>query len=216
MIQSINLFPDSLKPKKIPFSFSMIVRSGVMVTVGMLIISSMQWYELSIQQAKATTLKNDYEALKVKVENFQTQNQKQIPDPNLDTKIIDLQSEKKLKESVLGFLSGNLLGYVGGYSGFFKAFGRNEINEFSLTRVFIENAGTSIKIDGKTTSPIALAKFLENMQQEEIMKGISMGYMEITRDNSNEDLIGFTLGTASESSSTKSVESFDEWVKELK
>jgi len=178
--QQINLFnPIFLQQKKIFSTRTMAQALGVLV----LGVTAMALYGnarvASLQQqadASAAQLKAR-EARLVAVNAEFPPRQK---DPALAEAVAEAERQLGAMREVSAVLQRGELGNTRGYSEYFRALARQQVEGLWLTGLTINGAGTEIGVRGRALNPAAVPGYLTRLTREPVMQGKAFGSLQMS------------------------------------
>lgn len=101
-------------------------------------------------------------------------------DAQLDTDIARLETELKLARESVNALKGGAFGNQHGFAEYLRAFSRQSVNGLWLTGFTIVGGG-EVEIRGRVLSPDLLPSYIQRLNQEQVLAGVSFARLEMNR-----------------------------------
>ena len=186
MSQQINLFnPIFLQQKKIFTTNTMARALGVLLLGGLLMVAygRSRVAALEKEAAKTTAL------LAVRQSKLDQVNLEYAPrkkSPELDAQLRQAKAELAALGEVAGILRRGELGNTEGYSGYFKALARQNVDGLWLTGVSIVGAGNDIGVRGRALDAALVPGYLGKLAHEGVMQGKAFTSLQIRQPSSKE------------------------------
>lgn len=195
MNQQINLFQPMFRRQKKVFSAATIVQ-----TIAVFIVAFALIYGYSF--SRESGLRDELRKLDGKVAYLKEQKiklEKQYPPKTrsklLENEIARLQAELDSREQIEALLAGNALGNTHGFSSYLEAFARRHVEGMWLTRVTIANGGNSLGLAGRTLSSELVPQYIEQLGEDDAMKGKAFNVMNMQRSDTDPKQISFDIST---------------------
>lgn len=193
IFQTVNLYCDELKSKKLNYSALLLVQLSLFIFVVLLVITGFSSFQLDQQQVKLNTIKNTQKLVMVDFKKLQAELSKRKKDITLSQKIKDKTTELTNKQRVLRILSQDEFGNTKGFVEHVIGLARQRIDGLWLTKIRIENGGANIELSGVTSSPSLLPRYLQRLSAEKIFVGTEFKSLKMVRQNNNKQWLDFSL-----------------------
>ncbi len=191
MSQEINLLNPEFAEKRKVLSFV-----GMLLVLGALFVLMLLYYAISAYQADALG--------KAAVDALKTQALKQAQlaqlaesyrprqkDLQLVAEVARLETEIKDRDRALAILKSGNLDNIHGYSRYMEAFARQIVPGLWLTGFSIQ--GREMDIQGRTLSPDLVPVYINRLDKEEVMRGITFASLEMQLPEKAADYLEFAL-----------------------
>lgn len=191
MSQEINLLNPEFAEKRKVLSFV-----GMLLVLGALFVLMLLYYAISAYQADALG--------KAAVDALKTQALKQAQlaqlaesyrprqkDLQLVAEVARLEAEIKDRDRALAILKSGNLDNIHGYSRYMEAFARQIVPGLWLTGFSIQ--GREMDIQGRTLSPDLVPVYINRLDKEEVMRGITFASLEMQLPEKAADYLEFAL-----------------------
>ena len=195
MNQQINLFQPMFRRQKKVFSATTIVQTILLFIVAFALIYG---YSLSRESGLRDELKKlDVNVAYLKQQKMKLDNQYPVRTKSklLEAEIARLQAELDGRKQIEALLAGNALGNTHGFSSYLEAFARRHVEGMWLTRVTIADGGNSLGLAGRTLSSELVPQYIEQLGEDNAMKGKAFNVMTMQRLESEPRQISFNIST---------------------
>jgi len=179
--QQINLFnPIFLQQKKIFTTATMARALGVLLAGGLLMVAYGRSSVAALEKeaAKTSALLVTRQA---KLEQVNIEYAPRKKSVELETQLRQAKAELAALSEVAGILRRGELGNTDGYSGYFKALARQNVDGLWLTGVSIVGAGNDIGVRGRALDPALVPGYLGKLAREGIMQGKAFTSLQISQ-----------------------------------
>lgn len=181
MSQQINLFnPLFLKQEKI-FTAVAMAQALAVLAAGTVLVSYMASSSVASLKKRAVDGEQRVARLQAGLEKATTELAPRQKDAQLDTRIEQADARLKSLKEVSHMLEGGELGNTSGYSGYFKAFARQNMHGLWLTGVSIEGAGNEVGVRGRALDATLVPAYIGRLTRETIMHGKGFGSLSISQ-----------------------------------
>lgn len=191
MSQEINLLNPEFAEKSKVLSFG-----GMLQGLGALFVFMLLYYAVSVYQADALR-KAAADALKTRAlkqaqlarmaESYKPRQK----DPQLVAEVARLEAEVKDRDRALSILKSGDLDNIHGYSRYMEAFARQIVPGLWLTGFSIQ--GREMSIQGRTLSPDLVPVYINRLDKEEVMRGVTFASLEMQLPEKAADYLEFSL-----------------------
>ncbi|MES2150475.1 MAG: PilN domain-containing protein [Pseudomonadota bacterium] len=181
MSQQINLFnPIFLKQKKVFAASSMAQALGVLV-IGVALLAmygNRNVDSLRVQAAAGAERLSQKQArlAAVNLEYAPRQRSKE-----LTAELSQAEAELRALRDVGSVLQRGDIGNTAGYSGYFKALARQNVEGMWLTGVSIVGAGNQIAVQGRALDATMVPEFIAHLTREQVLRGKTFASLRIER-----------------------------------
>lgn len=187
MMQQINLYRPIFRKQEKKFSAYAMLQAGGAVFVGVVVILVLMAWQLrglrdDVQQAdrrlSAATKRLD-EASKQFGPGAKTQ--------SLEDEVAVLERQLAARLRVRDVLARGLFSNTHGYSPFFVAFARQHVPGIWLTGFDIKGAGEDMRLQGRTTDPAQVPRFVQRLSTEQTLAGREFQVFVLSRPEKKEN-----------------------------
>ena len=192
-LQQVNLYSDDLKAQKVNYSAAVVLKLNVVILIALSLVTGFLTYQsqqkqvlLTTQQEKQQQATNELKLVQAELSNLQK-------DATLRNIVEKKSQELSNKQKVLGILSkdefGNTIGFIEHISGL----ARQRIDGLWLTNIRIASGGTDIALDGSTSKPTLLPKYLQKLSAEKVFSGTEFQSLVMSRQEKQKKWLSFSL-----------------------
>lgn len=114
-------------------------------------------------------------------------------DPLLEAQLNEALRELDLRETILGLVSGDSVGDIGGFSGQLVSLARQNAEGIWLTRIRVSAPGARTTLEGRALSPAAVPLYLQQLSVEAALAGQGFDVFEIQRPEKAGETVRFSL-----------------------
>lgn len=180
MSQQINLVPQAVRKKPFSWTSSTTIAStvGIAAAIAML-FAVYQHVRLSQVEAQARSVAKTLEDVRARVDPSAATPRK--PDASLEAKLVDLAAQLKARQEVIEALKGGTVGSTAGFSEYFRAFSRQQLEGVWLTGIDIAAGGADLTIVGRALSADLVPQYLGRLNAERPMQGRRVASISIAQ-----------------------------------
>lgn len=190
-LQRINLYPDSMQPKKDPLDWWHLQLYVIVLVTVMAVVYVWQWNSLKQQSQEHAVARLNQQKLSNKLNELKAS----VPAGEKQRLENDLEREKE--HLALLRASQNLyLQNVGderrGFYGAMAAIANNSGREISVERILIKGKSRQLSMAGKAKRAELVPEYLRTLQGEKSLQDTKLSELELSRDGNN---VSFAMGT---------------------
>lgn len=179
MSQQINLYnPLFLKQEK-HFSARTMVRALAVVFVAIVGVSVSTWLQTRSAERLASQYRDQVARQRDQLVKLGAQLAPPARSKALEAELVRLESDIKLRQTMLHALNGGELGNTSGFSEFFAALGRQALSGVWLTRIRISDAGNDLLVEGRALRAQLMPSYLRALNREAMMRGRRVTEMKL-------------------------------------
>jgi septal ring factor EnvC (AmiA/AmiB activator) len=195
IIQQVNLYRDSLKPKQRSRFFYAVIALGLVffVSVGLvdiLLMKNLHNRQNSIEQ-KRQVLVMEQERVKV----LEASLPKQESDSALTEQLTQWQKKVESLKLTIALLNTDNTARSQGFSAYFQALANQAVSGVWLTMIHFDAEQQRIDFEGSTLKNDSVPYFLQQLQQESVFQGHSFVQLQMDRSEQAPNLMNFKLST---------------------
>lgn len=181
MSQQINLFnPVFLKQKKVFSSVAMAQALGVLL-VGALAMAAFGRQHVAALEKEAASLQVRLAQKEARRELVNTEFAPRSPSAEMSARIVDAEARLRALGTVSGVLGRGELGHPGGYSKYFSALARQDMEGVWLTGVSVAGGGADIGIRGRALQGTMVPGYIGRLTREPVMQGKAFASLQIAQ-----------------------------------
>jgi hypothetical protein len=179
--QQINLFnPVFLKQRKVFDSMHMLTAIGIVCALQLALLGYGH-FVLGTLQKEAAAGKVALESKQAEFNNTLEAFKPRQRSPELDAQIAQVQADIAALKRVESVLTQGSLGNTDGYSEYFRAFARQNVNGLWLLGVSIVGAGVELSIHGRAMQAAMVPGYIQRLTGEAVMSGKTFADLQISR-----------------------------------
>lgn len=179
MSQQINLYHPLFKRQKKYFSARTMAQALALLLGLSLVLYTFAAYRVSALERDVAA---SAERLKLAENNMLLAERNAPPrtrSPLLEAEAAQLAARLAAREQVLGILNGGVIGNTRGYSEYFRAFARQDMEGVWLTELRITNNANGIMVNGRALEPTMVPSYVQRLQNEPTLRGRSFDTLEM-------------------------------------
>ena len=180
MTQQINFYSPLLRRQ----AFTLLSAAGMAYAVGIAaalcaLAGAYESYALNAAQIQAHATDEVHKNVTQVYENVVRKSKIQKPDPRLTAEVAALEARAQDRQAVMDALASKELANTSGFSEYMRAFARRSVTGLWLTGFDI--AGGELTLQGRTISADLVARYLQQLNQEQAMQGRQFAALLITQ-----------------------------------
>jgi hypothetical protein len=180
MSQQINLYQSHFKRQEEKFSGSQILKGVMLVFVGLIIASGAEVIRYHSTSKQLEETKNNLVLMKQRrVELLQQVTALKDTDINNEIRRIEhiLANRQQIQEK----FQRDIFSVGKGYSEYLTAFARQHVNGLWLSGININGAGIDMVLEGQTSNPGLVPKYLRRLSKESLLAGTEFHIFQLDR-----------------------------------
>ncbi len=195
MMQQINLYQDCFRlDNQAPGLNRYSVGLLVTVVAGVAFSLYLFWQVHSAAQ-QLNLVKQQQAAEQQRIDHLIAKLPKPEPDPLLAEKIKQLQTSTTQLRQTLQLLNNKNSAWPEGFAKYFQALANQAVTDVWLTSIYIDEQKRILNLKGSTFKPDKIAYFLQQLQKEPLLAGISFAEMTMLKSEKNPEQLDFTAST---------------------
>jgi Tfp pilus assembly protein PilN len=179
--RQINLFNPAFEEQKQVFAALTMAQSLGMLLAGVMGLCFYASARVSDLQNQATAGAKQLEKMQARLAGVGSEFAPRAKSAALATELAQAEQQLASLHRVAGVLERGELGNTQGYSDYFKALARQNVDGLWLTGVSIAAAGNEIGVHGRALDPTLLPGYLSGLTREKAMQGKAFGSLQINR-----------------------------------
>lgn len=187
MMQQINLYHPLFRKQEKKFSSLAMIQGGAILVVGIIAIYMVMWWQVRGMHSDVAEAER---ALAIGNKRLVEVTQKLAPNARpgvtLEEQVAQLEKQLAARQRVQEVLNRGLFSNTTGYSSFFIAFARQHVSGMWLTGFDITGAGESMRLEGRTTDPAQVARYVQRLAAEDVLVGKEFKVFVMSRPEKKE------------------------------
>lgn len=192
-MQQVNLYQDELKTQKLKYSASMLLQISVVLVVVLSIITGFSYFQQQLHQTSLAEHQQKQKIAMADLQKIQSQLSLRNKDAVLARRITEKTKELSSKQKVLNILSRDEFGNTKGFIEHVSGLARQRVDGLWLTKIRIASGGTDISLNGTTSKPSLLPKYLQRLSSEKAFSGTEFQSLFMARQEKKKQLLNFSL-----------------------
>lgn len=192
-MQQVNLFQNELKTQKLKYSASMLLQISIVLVVMLSAVSGFSYFQLQQHQMSLAEHQLKQKIAMADLQTIQSELSLRKKDTALARRIVQKTKELSNKQKVLNILSGDEFGNTKGFIEHVSGLARQRVDGLWLTKIRIASGGTDISLNGTTSKPSLLPKYLQRLSSEKAFSGTEFQSLLMTRQEKKKQLLNFSL-----------------------
>ena len=192
-MQQVNLYQDELKTQKLKYSASMLLQISVVLVVVLSAVTGFSYFQLQQHQISLAEHQQKQKVAMADLQTIQSELALRKKDTALARRIVLKTKELSNKQKVLNILSRDEFGNTKGFIEHVSGLARQRIDGLWLTKIRIASGGTDISLNGTTSKPSLLPKFLQRLSSEKAFSGTEFQSLLMARQEKKKKLLNFSL-----------------------
>jgi hypothetical protein len=177
--QQINLFnPVFLKQRKV-FSAVAMARAIAVLAAGLALFSVYSVRSADALAAEAKNLDTQLKLKQARLAEFEAKYPPRKKDPALEAELATLQAQLRAMDEISDILGRGAFGNSKGYSEYFRAFARQNVDGLWLTGLTITGASGEVDIHGRALQAQLVPGYIGKLAQEPVLKGKTFANLRI-------------------------------------
>lgn len=171
MMQQINLYRPIFRKQEKKFSSLAMTQASAAILVGIIIIYGLMYWQVYSLRDDLKQADQRLIAANRQLDDATRKLGATAPGKTIDEEIAQLQKQIASRLHVRDVLARGLFSNTTGYSDFFVAFARHHVPGMWLTGFSITGAGEDMRLQGRTTDPAQVPRYMQRLSREERLAG---------------------------------------------
>jgi Tfp pilus assembly protein PilN len=181
MSQQINLFNPAFEEQKQVFAAATMAQALCLLLAGVIGLCFYAGARVSQLEGDATAGARQLAKMQARLASVSSEFAPRQKSAALDAELAQAEQQLASLHKVEGVLVSGQLGNTQGYSDYFKALARQNVDGLWLTGVSIAAAGNEIGVHGRALDPTLLPGYLARLTREKSLQGKAFGSLQINR-----------------------------------
>lgn len=192
-LQQVNLYRDELKTQQLNYSALMLLKLSIILVVVFSVASGFRAFQVQQQQANLVAKQEKQKTAMVNLQKLQEEFSNRKKDLTLNRWLTEKTKELANKQKVLSILSQDEFGNTNGFVEHIVGLARQRIEGLWLTQIRIADGGTNVELNGTTSRPALLPKYLQRLSLEKVFIGTDFQSLLMSRQEKNNQWLDFSL-----------------------
>lgn len=192
-LQQVNLYQDELKTKKLKYSALILMQLSVFLIVVLSVAAGFKYLQLQQHQSTLVEKQQKQKAAMAELQKIQAELALRKKDSTLAARILQKTNELANKQKVLNILSRDEFGNTKGFIEHVSGLARQRLDGLWLTKIRIADGGTGVTLNGTTSKPSLLPKYLQRLSAEKVFSGTEFQSLLMARQEKKKQWLNFSL-----------------------
>lgn len=193
MMQQVNLYPESLRPKKewLTMANGIWVAAFILFAVGLMV--GWSYWQVHGLKSSISGMQDEMATYQKSIAEYDQILASRTPDPQL------LEDEKNLKKSVenktklINQIDSLPLGSTRGFAKQLHALGEASLTGLWLTHIEVKKGGEAVSLQGKTTKAELIPAYLKQLKHSDVFVGKGFQLFAVNKDHKQKNILSFQL-----------------------
>ncbi len=185
--QQVNLYHPIFRKQEKKFSAKAMFQAGAAVVGGIVLMYAYSAWQLGSLRQHSAQIDREMAAATKQIEQMGKQFAGRQADPALQNEIKRLEALVDTSQRLRGILQHERLGNTVGFSDHLIAFARQHVAGVWLTGVSIQGGGADLTVEGRTTDPELVPKYLQKLSAENSLSGTQFQTFVMNRPDEKPD-----------------------------
>ncbi len=181
MTQQVNLYHPIFRKQQKRFSAKAMLQAGVAVLTGIVLVYALSWWRIDVLRKQAHEVDQQQVAAVKRITGIGKEFPLRTAAPVLVARLRQLQQRVAASEQAYRILRHEHFGSTSGYSDYLVAFARQHVPGLWLTGLSIGGTGQNMTLEGRSTRPDLVPRYLQRLATEKILAGTDFAVFRITR-----------------------------------
>lgn len=171
MMQQINLYRPIFRKQEKKFSTIAMVQGGAAILIGVVVIYALMWWQVSGLRNEVRETSRQLEVAAKRADEAAKKFAPSALGKSLEDEVSTLEKQVAARLRVRDLLKRGLFSNTTGYSDYFVAFARQHVSGIWLTGFDITGAGEDMRLQGRTTNPAQVPRYVQRLSSEQALAG---------------------------------------------
>ncbi|MHB8535924.1 MAG: PilN domain-containing protein [Sulfuricaulis sp.] len=181
MSQQINLYQPIFRKEEKKFSTLAMFQSMGILVLGVVLMYSYTRWQTSAMKSELQRVELSHAAATKRLAEATQKFGKSASAPTLDAEIAKLEREVVTKQRIQEVLQRGVFSNTSGFSDYFVSFARQGIPGVWLTGFDITGAAEQMTLDGRSTDPELVPRYMQKLSSEKPLSGIVFSVFQMSR-----------------------------------
>ena len=199
MRQEINLFDESLRPKRLAWSAKHLLQAAAVLLLCLFVREGIGVVRVWQLNRNVEIAKEQLELARVKL----AETEKKYPRPQEDERLVQrikqLEQERVQKQNILSALNEDKYENTRGFAEHLSGLSRQHLKGVWLTQIKIKAGGEEMGISGASLKPELVPKYLQGLSKEPSFIGKEFRTFQLSRTEPKNNWVDFNLSTQQDS-----------------
>ncbi len=171
MTQQINLYRPIFRKQEKKFSAKAMAQAGGAIVGGIVVIFALMWWQVSGQREELRSTDKQLASATKRLDEAATKFGAGAGTKSIEDEVANLEKQIAARLRIRDLLTRGLFSNTTGYSDYFVAFARQHVPGIWLTGFDITGAGEDMRLQGRTTNPAQVPRYVQRLSSEQVLAG---------------------------------------------
>lgn len=171
MTQQINLYRPIFRKQEKKFSAKAMAQAGGAIFAGVLVIYGLMFWQVNTLRDEVRQTNKQLEAATKRADEAMKKFAPGIAGRSLEDEVANLEKQVAARTRMRELVTRGLFSNTRGYSDFLVAFARQHVSGVWLTGFDITGAGEDMRLQGRTTNPAQVPRYVQRLASEQVLAG---------------------------------------------
>ena len=181
MTQQINLYRPIFRKQEKKFSALAMLQAGVAILAGVAVIYGFMWWHVQELRNEAQRVDKQLASSSKRLQDAAKRFGPGAKSQLLADEVTNLEKQLAARLRVRDLLNRGVFSNTNGYSDFFEAFARQHVSGVWLTSFDITGAGEALRLQGRTTDPARVPRYVQRLASEDAIAGKNFKVFVLSR-----------------------------------
>jgi len=181
VMQQINLYRPIFRKQEKKFSAVAMLQAGAAIVAGIVVIYVVMWWQIGSLRAEVRQADKQAAAAAKRLEDGLKRFGAGAKNKSLEDQVAELEKQIAARTRLHDLLGRGLFSNTSGYSEFFVALARQHVPGMWLTGFDITGAGEQMRLQGRTTDPAQVPRYVQRLAAEPVLAGKEFQVFVLTR-----------------------------------
>lgn len=182
MSQQINLYRPIFRKQEKKFSAQAMLQAGGVMLAGVVVLYVVLLWQVNNLKNDAKKLDRQQAEAAARLQEVTQKFGPKTPSKSLVDRVAQLEQEIATRRRIQESLRRDMFTNTRGYSDYFLAFSRQHVAGVWLTGFTIQGAGEDMKLQGRTTDPVQVPRYVQRLSTESVLVGKEFQVFQLQRE----------------------------------
>lgn len=182
MSQQINLYRPIFRKQEKKFSALAMAQAGGLMVLGIVALYGVLVWQVQSARNELARAERQHAEVSARLQDVTQKFGPRVPTQLLVDRVAKLEQDIAARQRVHLVLKRDLFTNTRGYSDYFLAFSRQHVPGVWLTGFSITGAGEDMKLQGRTSDPVQVPRYVQRLSAENSLAGKEFQVFVLKRD----------------------------------
>ena len=181
MRQQINLYQPTFRKEARRLSSRAIIKAGAILLAGIVFLFVINVWQISRLRENVDKLDRQFTLVTQRLQTVSATLKERPKNRALEQEVRRMEQLIEARHRVQAMLKEGAFSNTQGFSPYFVAFARQRVNGLWLTGFEITGAGENMTLNGRTSNPELVPRFLQKLAGEQVLSGTQFKVFRVSR-----------------------------------